>query len=61
MTDQLIGEVQAVLKPLGNLFRRLRGAAASTIFGDGTVGLVLDVPALVRVVRESAEKSASRS
>src|SRR5207244_7388109 len=55
VTDELIGETQAVLKPLGRLFRQLHGAAASTIFGDGTVGVVVDVPALVRVVREGAE------
>ncbi len=48
VADELIGETQAVLKPLGKLFRQLRGATASTIFGDGTVGLVVDVPALVR-------------
>src|SRR5436190_15959905 len=61
VTDQLIGQMQAVLKPLGKLFRQLRGAAASTIFGDGTVGLVIDVPALVRVVREATEAASSRS
>lgn len=53
VTDELIGETQAVLKPLGKLFRQLRGATASTIFGDGTVGLVVDVPALVRAASAS--------
>jgi two-component system chemotaxis sensor kinase CheA len=53
VTDDLIGETQAVLKPLGKLFRQLRGATASTIFGDGTVGLVVDVPALVRAASAS--------
>jgi two-component system chemotaxis sensor kinase CheA len=53
VTDELIGETQAVLKPLGKLFRQLRGASASTIFGDGTVGLVVDVPALVRAASAS--------
>ncbi|HEX9982769.1 MAG TPA: chemotaxis protein CheA [Thermoanaerobaculia bacterium] len=48
VADDLIGEMQAVIKPLGSVFRRLSGVSASTIFPDGRVGLILDVAALVR-------------
>ena len=46
--DELLGKGQAVIKPLGRLFRKVRGLAGSTILGDGCVALILDVPALVR-------------
>jgi two-component system chemotaxis sensor kinase CheA len=44
----LYGEMQAMIKPLGKLFRSFAGVAGSTIFADGGIGLILDVPGLVR-------------
>ncbi|MDO9006798.1 MAG: chemotaxis protein CheA [Thiobacillus sp.] len=46
VVDELKGEFQAVIKPLGTLFERIRGISGSTILGSGEVALVLDVPAL---------------
>jgi len=46
VVDQLLGEFQTVIKPLGQLFRQLRGIAGSTILGSGEVSLILDVQAL---------------
>jgi two-component system chemotaxis sensor kinase CheA len=46
VVDELKGEFQAVIKPLGALFERIRGISGSTILGSGEVALVLDVPAL---------------
>lgn len=55
ITDGLIGEMQAVIKPLGGVFRDLGAVSASTIFPDGRVGLILDVAALVqRAIAEEA-------
>lgn len=48
VVDTLHGEGQCVLKPLGRLFRHLSGVSGSTILGSGRVGLVLDVPTLMR-------------
>jgi two-component system chemotaxis sensor kinase CheA len=48
VVDDVLGESHAVIKPLGKVFRSLIGVSASTIFPDGRVGLILDVPALVR-------------
>jgi two-component system chemotaxis sensor kinase CheA len=48
VVDVLYGEGQHVLKPLGRLFRDLPGVSGSTILGSGRVGLVLDVPGLLR-------------
>jgi len=48
VADDLVGEMQAVIKPLGPLFRKLAGVSSSTIFPDGRVGLILDIAELVR-------------
>jgi len=45
--DDLLGEFQTVIKPLGKLFGALRGISGSTILGSGAVALILDVPALL--------------
>ncbi|MDP2824718.1 MAG: chemotaxis protein CheW [Sulfuritalea sp.] len=59
VVDQLLGEFQTVIKPLGTLFRNMRGIGGSTILGSGEVVLILDVQALVsRSAR--AEEQASR-
>lgn len=44
--DELLGEQQAVIKPLGRLFQGIPGVSGSTILGSGRVALILDVPAL---------------
>ena len=43
VVDQLAGELQAVIKPLGSLFRDLKAIGGTTILGDGAVALILDV------------------
>lgn len=48
VVDALLGELQAVIKPLGKLFERLPGIGGSTILGSGEVALILDVAALVQ-------------
>jgi two-component system chemotaxis sensor kinase CheA len=50
VVDTLLGEFQTVIKPLGALFKHLRGIGGSTILGTGEVALILDVPALVGLV-----------
>jgi two-component system chemotaxis sensor kinase CheA len=50
VVDELLGEFQTVIKPLGKLFSHLRGISGSTILGSGEVALILDVPALVQEV-----------
>jgi two-component system chemotaxis sensor kinase CheA len=47
VVDRLLGEFQTVIKPLGGLFRNLKGIGGSTILGAGEVALILDVPQLV--------------
>ena len=47
VVDELKGEFQAVIKPLGQIFSKVRGIAGSTILGSGEVALVLEIPALL--------------
>ncbi len=56
VVDELLGEFQTVIKPLGKLFSNLRGISGSTILGTGEVALILDVPSLVQQA-EHAEQS----
>ena len=48
--DKLLGECQAIIKPLSRLFRDVRGVSGSTILDDGRVALILDVSTLLREV-----------
>jgi len=50
IVDELLGEHQTVIKPLGGLFSHLKGLSGSTILGNGQVALILDVPALIAQV-----------
>jgi two-component system chemotaxis sensor kinase CheA len=49
--DALLGHDQAVIKPLGRLFRDVPAVAGSTISGNGRVALILDVPALLTLAQ----------
>ncbi|RON20777.1 chemotaxis protein CheA [Pseudomonas brassicacearum] len=52
VVDELQGEFQTVIKPLGKLFSALRGIGGSTILGSGEVALILDVPNLLQQVTQ---------
>jgi two-component system chemotaxis sensor kinase CheA len=54
--DQLLGGMQAVVKPLGKVFRGIPGVAGSTILGDGRVGLIIDVPGLLQGMMQSSSQ-----
>ncbi len=45
--ERLHGESQTVIKPLGDIFKKVPGVAGSAILGNGRVALILDVPALL--------------
>ena len=61
VVDELMGEFQTVIKPLGPVFAHLKGVAGSTILGSGEVALILDVPSLIaRTIKPVAEHAAER-
>jgi two-component system chemotaxis sensor kinase CheA len=47
VVDQLLGECQTVIKPLGPIFASVSGISGSTILGSGEVALILDVAQLI--------------
>ncbi|MBM3845867.1 MAG: chemotaxis protein CheA [Verrucomicrobia bacterium] len=49
LVDQLVGKQEVVIKSLGETFRANPAVAGAAIMGDGRVGLILDVNALVRL------------
>ena len=51
--DRLLGGMQTVVKPLGRALRGIAGVTGSTVLGDGRVGLIVDVPSLLRGVTRS--------
>jgi len=55
VVDQLMGEFQTVIKPLGKMFSKVKGISGSTILGTGEVALILDVPSLIQ---QAAEREA---
>jgi two-component system chemotaxis sensor kinase CheA len=60
VVDDLLGELQAVIKPLSKLFNQLQGIGGSTILGTGKVALILDIPGLVQRMH-TLERSATTS
>ncbi|NOQ77494.1 MAG: chemotaxis protein CheA [Methylococcaceae bacterium] len=56
VVDELLGEHQTVIKPLGKVFQSLKGITGATVLGDGNVALILDVQGLI----QQATKNKSR-
>jgi two-component system chemotaxis sensor kinase CheA len=53
VVDELIGQMQTVIKPLGPMFEGLRGISGSSIMGSGEVALMLDLPVLLEDVERN--------
>ncbi|NVK39484.1 MAG: chemotaxis protein CheA [Gammaproteobacteria bacterium] len=47
VVDQLIGQEEVVIKPLGKMLQGTPGMAGATITGDGRIALILDVPSML--------------
>ncbi len=56
VVDDILGNVQTVIKPLNRHFRQVQGFSGATITGDGTVALILDIPELIRFAREEGRR-----
>ena len=48
IVDQLVGQEEVVIKPLGGLLHGTAGMAGATITGDGRIALILDIPSLLQ-------------
>ncbi len=49
LVEELLGQQQAVVKPLPRFFSEVKGVAGCTILGDGEISLILDVASLVDI------------
>ena len=53
VVDKILGSQQTVIKPLGNLYGNCTGINSSTILGDGSVALILDIFQLTSMIKNS--------
>jgi two-component system, chemotaxis family, sensor kinase CheA len=60
LVEELIGEQDVVIKPLAEHVFRSKGLAGSTILGDGTISLVLDISEIVDEVIFQMRKTAAQ-
>lgn len=54
LVDELLGQQQVVAKSLGNGIGKIQGISGGAILGDGRVGLIIDVPEVVALVRKAS-------
>ncbi|MGE3847811.1 MAG: chemotaxis protein CheA [Gammaproteobacteria bacterium] len=47
LVDDLIGQEEVVIKPLGALLHGIKGLSGATITGNGKIALILDLPGLL--------------
>ncbi len=47
VVDQLIGQEEVVIKPLGTMLQGTKGLSGATITGNGRIALILDMPGLM--------------
>ena len=48
VVDQLVGQEEVVIKPLGKMLQGTPGISGATITGDGRIALILDVPSMLK-------------
>lgn len=48
VVDQLVGQEEVVIKPLGSILHGTQGLSGATITGDGRIALILDIPSLLK-------------
>jgi two-component system chemotaxis sensor kinase CheA len=58
VVDELLGQEEVVIKPLGAFLHGLAGFAGATITGDGRIALILDVPGLLRAYGQNPARAA---
>lgn len=61
LIDGILGQQQIVIKPLGQYLRGVPGLSGGAIMPDGNVGLVLDIPGLVKLATQPPGNNGSRA
>ena len=47
LVDEVIGKMQTVIKPIGDIFQNIYEISGATILGNGEVALIVNVPAIL--------------
>ena len=47
LVDELLGEYQTVIKPLGDVFANVLGISGGSILGSGEIALIFDIARLI--------------
>lgn len=55
IVDELYGEFQTVVKPMSNIFDQLNWINGSTILGNGSVAIILEVSGIIRAAKKSMD------
>jgi two-component system, chemotaxis family, sensor kinase CheA len=58
--DALVGQQQVVIKSMETNFRKVAGVSGATIMGDGSVALIIDVAAIIKLGQKTNLSSISR-
>jgi two-component system chemotaxis sensor kinase CheA len=57
MVDDLLAQQQVVIKSLNDNYQQVAGISGATILGDGSVAMILDIPGIIMMALEQAQKS----
>ncbi|MFI4859431.1 MAG: chemotaxis protein CheA [Phycisphaerales bacterium JB063] len=57
--DEILGQQQIVIKPLGPMFRQGSGVSGGAIMPDGRVGLILDITGLIAMTGHKTQRAAA--
>lgn len=57
VVDNLIGESEVVIKPLGKFIGDVPGVSGATIMGDGDVAIILDISSLINTVQAELNRA----
>lgn len=52
VVDEIVGNIQTVIKPLDPIYRNAEGVSGATVMGDGKIALIIDMQELVRCVKK---------
>lgn len=58
VVDEILGNTQAVVKPLDPLYRHAEGISGATVMGNGRIAFIIDLLELIRCVKEEGSLSA---
>lgn len=56
VVDKILGSNQTVIKPIGRLYDNCAGINGSTILGDGSVALILDILKLTEILHKALKE-----